>query len=343
MKKFLLSLASFLLISMPAYAVNIDTADNLILSEDLIDDSYFLSGNSKVDGNVLGDLYIFGGSIVINGNIFEDLVVIGGKVQINGNVSGDLRVLGGKVAVFGNVGEDIITAGGQVDISKDSVVDGSILAGAGILTVDGQIKGELRGAFGMLFLNGAIFDDVTVTIEDSIVVDDNAEIFGDLNYSGLIEASIPENVVKGEINFNEFERESVMEDINSLFFLQKLLSFIAAIILMLLMVIFVPRALVKAGDLTKENILRSFGVGLLTLISGLMGSIILMVTVVGIPLGVIVFSVLLIVYYLGKVFVAAWLTSYIFDFKKKKIWVRFRYFVWLALSLFIYYVLIDFF
>ena len=64
-----------------------------------------------------------------------------------------------------------------------------------------------------------------------------------------------------------------------------------------------------------------------------------MVTVVGIPLGVIVFSILLIVYYLGKVFVAAWLTSYIFDFKKKKIWVRFRYFVWLALSLFIYYVL----
>ncbi len=324
---------------MPAYAINVETGDNLVINDDIIDDSYFLSGNAVIKGNVLGDLYIFGGSILIDGNIFEDLVVIGGKVQVNGNVSGDLRVIGGQVSVFGNIGDDLVTAGGQVDIAKDSVVDGSILAGAGILTIDGQVKGELRGVFGMLFLNGTIFDDVTVTIEDSIIIDENAEIYGDLNYSGLIEASIPENAVKGEINFNEFQRESIMEDINGLFLLQKLLSFIAAIILMILIVIFMPRSLVKAGDLTKENILRSFGVGLLTLIAGLMGSIILMVTVVGIPIAIILFSILLIVYYLAKVFVAAWLTSYIFDFKKKKIWVRFRYFLWLALSLFVYYIL----
>ena len=221
MKKFLISLISVFLFSIPAYAINIDTSDNLVINEDLLDDSYFASANAIINGNILGDLYIFGGSIAINGNIFEDLVIIGGKVQINGNVSGDLRVIGGQVSVYGNVGDDLVTAGGQVDIAKDSVIDGSILSGAGILTVDGQVKGELRGAFGMLFLNGKIFDDVTVTIEDRITVNENAEIYGDLNYSGLIEANIPEDTVKGEVNFNKFERESIMEDLNRLIFSSK--------------------------------------------------------------------------------------------------------------------------
>ncbi len=339
MKKFLIVLASVFLFSIPAYAINIETGENLIINDDILDDSYFASGNAQVHGNILGDLYIFGGNIFIKGNIFEDLVVIGGKVNVEGNVSGDLRVIGGQVSVYGNIGDDIVVAGGQIDIAKDSVVDGSILAGAGLLTVDGQVKGELRGAIGMLFLNGKIFDDVTVTIEDSIIVSETAEIYGDLNYSGLIEANIPENVVKGEINFNEFQRESIMDDLNKLFFLQKLLSFIAAMILMILFVILSPRALVKSGELTKENVVKSFGVGLLTLIAGLMGSIVLMVTVVGIPIAIILFSILLIFYYLAKVFVAAWLASYIFDFKRKKIWVRFRYAISLTIALLLYYLL----
>ena len=339
MKKFLISLVALFLFSIPAYAINIETGENLVIDDDLLDDSYFLSGNARINGNILGDLYIFGGSISIEGNVYEDLVVIGGKVKVNGNVTGDLRVIGGQVSVYGNIGDDLVTAGGQVDIAQDAVIDGSVLAGAGILTIDGQVKGELRGAFGMLFLNGKIFDDVNVTIEDSVIISETAEIYGDFNYSGLIEAGIPENVVKGEINFNEFERESIMEDLNRLFFLQKLLSFIASVILMVIFVLFIPKALVKAGDLTRENIVRSFGVGLLTLISGLMGSIILMVTVVGIPLALILFSILLIVYYLAKIFVAAWFVSYIFDFKRKKIWVKFRYALWLSVALLIYYFL----
>ena len=108
---------------------------------------------------------------------------------------------------------------------------------------------------------------------------------------------------------------------------------------MIIFVSLIPKALVQAGDLTRENILRSFGVGLLTLIAGLMGSLILMVTVVGIPLSIILFSLLLIVYYLSKLFVAAWLASYIFDFKRKKIWVKFRYGLWLSLALLVYFIL----
>ena len=57
MKKFLIVLASVFLFSMPAYAINIETGDNLIINDDILDDSYFASANAQVNGNILGDLY----------------------------------------------------------------------------------------------------------------------------------------------------------------------------------------------------------------------------------------------------------------------------------------------
>ena len=46
------------------------------------------------------------------------------------------------------------------------------------------------------------------------------------------------NTVKGEVNFNKFERESVMEDLNRLFFLQKFIRFISSLILMIIFWLF---------------------------------------------------------------------------------------------------------
>jgi len=45
-------------------------------------------------------------------------------------------------------------------------------------------------------------------------------------------------------------------------------------------------------------------------------------------------------FYFAKIFVAAWLSTYIFDYKTKKIWVKSRFFIVLTLALLFYY-LID--
>ncbi len=318
-----------------AFGITMEVADNVLITQNLLDDAYVLAGNSNIEADIFGDLYIGGGSIVINGDVHEDLVVSAGKVTVTGDVFGDLRVLGGQVAIYGNVGDDLVIGGGQVDIGKSSVVAGTLVVGAGVLTIDGQIREEVRGGVGMFFLNGTVDKNVILTVEDTMNISDQASIGGDLKYSSLIETPVPEGVVAGEIKFNKFERESVLEDVTYVFFVQKLLSYFAALILMFIMVMGMPNWLLNAAAETKKNVFKAFGVGLLSIITAVVGSIILMITILGIPIAMIAFALLLILVYISKIVVSAWTVSYFMNFKKKVN--RFKLFGAMALALLVYY------
>ncbi len=337
MKKFLLLfLGAFLFASAPvASAVGFEIAENVVITQNILDDTYVVAGNAIIESEIFGDLYIVGGSVTINNNVHEDLVVIGGRVVVTGDVTGDVRVAGGQVAVYGNVGDDIIIAGGQVDIGKSSVVGGSLISGAGILTVEGEVKEDIRGGMGMLILNGIVGNDVIVTIEDTMSVSDTAVIGGHLKYSALLESTIPENVVKGEIAFNKFERETVLENLTYVFFISKILSLISALILALFLVLLIPKALTRSAKITKDNLLKAFGVGLLTMITAFIAALILLITIVGISAGLVILAMLAIFIYFAKVFVAVWLASYVFNFRRKISHIKL--FGMVALALLAYY------
>lgn len=307
----------FLMTTTPAYAVSLQVGENFNITEPLFDDAYMVAANADVDADISGDLYVTAGQVNINGNILEDLVVGGGRVVVNGNVSGDIRLIGGQIIVNGNVGDDLLVAGGQVDLGRDAVVGGSVIAGAGLLTIDGRVREDVRGGVGALILNGVVERNVVVTIEDTIDIDNDAQIGGNFEYSALIEGSIPDGVVRGKITFNEFQKQSLVEEITYLFLLEKLVSFLAAVLLMLLVVMLMPKALITGAKLTRENILKSFGVGILTLIIALIGFIILMITIVGIPFALIMMAAMIIIMYMAKIFTCAWIGGYILNYNKK--------------------------
>jgi hypothetical protein len=319
MKKFLLLfLGAFLFVSAPvASAVGFEIAENVVITQNILDDTYVVAGNATIESEIFGDLYVIGGNVTINNTVHEDLVVLGGRVVVTGDVTGDLRIGGGQVAVYGNVGDDVLIGGGQVDIGKSSVIGGSLISGAGILTVEGEVKEDIRGGMGMLILNGIVGKDVIVTIEDTMSISDSAVIGGHLKYSALLESTVPPNVVRGEVAFNQFERETVLENLTYIFFISKVLSLISALILALFLVLLIPKALTRSAKITKDNILKTFGVGLLTMIVAFIAALILLVTIVGISVGLVILAILSVFIYFAKVFVSVWLASYVFNFKKK--------------------------
>lgn len=319
MKKLISFFASAFLLatmSMPASALTFQSEDNLNITENLADDAYLSGANVVIDADVAGDLYLFGAQVVINGNVLEDLVIGGGTVKINGDVAGDIRVAGGQVSINGNVGDDVVIAGGQVDINSGAVIDGTVWAGAGILTVDGYIGEELRGGMGGLIFNGEVAGDVSVTLEDTMSISDSAKIGGDFNYSALLEGTVPEGVVAGNITFNKFEN-NIVKDLTYFFFIEKLVSFAGAALLLILLVAFTPNMLKRSALKTRENVFKSFVLGLFVMIGGFLSFIILMVTWVGIPLAMLVLISLIAVSYLAKLFAVAFLGSYLVNYKKK--------------------------
>ncbi len=344
MKKLILLFSGLLLLTLlsstAVFAFELKSGDSVVIDQEVMDDLYLLSGSASIDAPILGDLHVMGGQVTINDNISEDLVVAGGRVVVMGNVEGDIRILGGQVAIYGSVGEDVLVLGGQIDIGQDSVISGSVLAGSGYLSIEGTVMEEVRGGTGMFILNGVVEGDVTMTVEDTINISDEARIGGDLNYTAILETEFPKSVIGGQVNYNQSTPRESVEDIDTTaaFFAFKIVSYVSALIIAFLFVVFAPRLVEKSAKLTSENIIKSFAVGVLTMILAFIGSLILMMTLVGIPIALIISAALVIIFYISKVFVAIWLAGYIVNFRKKKN-LKVKMFFAIMLTLFMYYLL----
>lgn len=313
-------------------------AENLLVPDRVMDDAYLLANSGSVNADITNDLYIAGGNITINGNVGQDLVVAGGKVVVMGDVIGDVRVLGGQVSIYGKVGEDVLAAGGQVDIGKNSFVNGNLYVASGLLTIDGQIKGELKGYMGSLILNGTVGKDADVQVENKFLADPAAKILGNLKYKSRIESKLPAGVVKGQTTFTKVEREDFWKKFTAWYFVSKLFVYASALLLALILVFYAPKFVISAGDKIHKSALKSFGIGLLTIVGVMIGGMVLMMTFIGIPLALIAFAALMISAYMGQIFVASWLGGLMFSYKNGKVDAsKAKIFGIWALALFIYH------
>lgn len=339
MKKYLASIGLSIVLALslvtPAFAYNLETGENIVLNQNLLDDTYVFSGNSTIKADIFGDLYVAGGFVVVDGNVQEDLVVVGGRVTVTGNVGGDLRVLGGTVTVYGNVGDDLITAGGIVDIAKDSIISGDVLIAADRLFLDGTVDGGIRGFLSNLNLNGQIQKDVSLTIQDSLFISNTGRVGGNLEYFSLVESSIPQGAVAGIVEYNDFSKN--LSELFTVFLIYTVKSYLGAILLMFAFVLFAQNALIKSGELARENVSKAFGIGVLSLVLSLITAFILMTTEIGVSISMIILSLFVIMFFVSKVFVAMFFATYVLkDTKKIK---KPRLFGILALMMFVYYLL----
>ncbi len=341
MKKFLLLIPALFIAVLPAAgsasAITFESGDIVTLDTNVLDDAYIYAGNGEINATVFGDLYILGGAVTVNGSIHEDLIAIGAQVKVNGDVMGDVRVGGGQVIINGNIGDDLLAAGAQVDIGKDAVINGTVVAGSMIFTMEGRIKEDLRGTIGTMYLNGLIEGDAILTIEDTIYIEPDARIDGNLKYSALFEASVPNGSVGGKVSYNKFENGDMLKDLTHFTFLQRIVSFLSSVALALLLILLTPQLLIKSAAITNTYVLKALGVGILTVIVGLVSALILMVTIIGVPFAMIILSVFLIIFYFAKIFTAAWIANTFFVKPKKKKGVKLRMILWITLILLAYY------
>ena len=189
----------------------------------------------------------------------------------------------------------------------------------------------------MMLMNGVVDGDVILTVEERLDISDGARIGGDLKYSALIEMKVPEGVVVGDTSFNKFEEQQILQEVTSQYYTFKVISFISALVMLFLLAFLAPKMLISGGHNIKKNPFLAFGLGLAMFIGGILVTIVLMATVVGLPLGLIWLALLLIAFYLARFFTAVWLVNYIIDFARRKNYARTILFGMAAAALLVYY------
>jgi cytoskeletal protein CcmA (bactofilin family) len=98
-------------------------------------------GQVQLNGTVSGDLLAAGGTVTIAGDVEGDLRTSGGQVTLNGSVGEDVIAAGGQTTVQGgaSIEGDLVVSGGQVTMG--GAVAGNIEANAGTYSRTGTVGG----------------------------------------------------------------------------------------------------------------------------------------------------------------------------------------------------------
>ncbi|NEX62372.1 polymer-forming cytoskeletal protein [Noviherbaspirillum galbum] len=266
--------------------------------------AYHASGEVRMTESVPGDLYAVGGRVMLLAPVGEDVAIAGGSVRIDGDVGQDLRVAGGSVDVTGKVGGDLVASGGQVRVGKESVVKGEAALAGGEVTMAGTLERGARIYANRIVIDGPVRGKTELYAQE-ITFAPGARIDGDLHYASRRPlAADARGKVSGSIVQEEEPRawEERAHRRAGGFHPFFILSMFACG--MLLQAVF-PNAIAGVRQSMTSAPLKSIGIGLALLFTLPPLGVLLLVTLVGIPLGLGVFALyplLLLLGYLAAAF-----------------------------------------
>ncbi len=222
MKKICSAIAVLTLLALPvcqAQAAIYMGDETIFVEQPLNGDTYAAGAKVVIDSSVDGDLIVGGGDVTIGGNISEDLMAAGGEIRVRGAIGDDARIFGGDIQVASDVDGDLITFGGRIEVGRDAVVGGDVVINGGEVTLNGDVAGDVMVNGGVLYLNSTIFGNLktyggeihisgdvrgdSTIVVDKITLSDSTSFGGNVTYwskSGEIDF---DSVTTGTVTFDE--------------------------------------------------------------------------------------------------------------------------------------------
>ena len=269
-------------------------------------DLYAADAEVRILGRLAGDLVAVGDMVLVDGQVDGDMFAVGWTVDLLGPIGDSTRVVGDQVIANTTIDGDLLAAAYRLLILESAVIRGGVAAAAGTLEIEGTVEKDLRAVAGEIVLRGAVLGDANV-IADRIDLAPGSRIDGDLDYRTRVPLS-PEAAarVAGTVRYKEPSDED--DDgggvVGSLLFWgwqtgAALLAGMLAVALSRRVVQELVSAL--AGETTLGGLL-GFGAFLIVPV----GAVVVMMTVVGLPIGIIAVLLFGVALYLAKLPIAVW-------------------------------------
>lgn len=314
---FMLAFMLTLLGASAASAADFRTDTSITIGEgEVIDDDLYLLGTTLIiNGTVTGDVFAAGTTIRINGTVNGNVSLVGESVTIDGTVSQGARVAANDFSISGSVGQDLVLLGNTTFVGSSAVIGRDLILTVSSMTIDGTIERRIAGVADMVTHNGSVGAEFDISVGD-LIITDGASIGGDLTYRSEKEAEIAGGAEIGGETTQEMAAET--DDIDVGFSFDSIAFGVAGLIMTAvygtaLLLIF-PRLSVTASNQLLENPLMSIGMGIVFLIVVPIVSILVMITVIGIPLGLIALLLYGIALFSAQVFVGMTIGRLILSF-----------------------------
>ncbi len=271
---------------------------------------FFTGKLVKVDGNVEGTTFACGQEVRINGTINGDLFVAAQTISIKGKINGNIYAAGQNLRIGTQSTGDVFAAGQTIDIAKESVIGRDLFASGQRISLDGTVKRDFRSESSEVVISGSINRNAELGAVNISLLD-GALISGNLSYKSANQAEFaPEAKVRGLTDWQHIKTSPNPEKSTpASSFFNILLSIASALLIWYLVKIWRPELWAGIARPIAEQPLKTIGIGVLAFLLTPPLIILLMITVIGLPLGIILGLMYGITLYLSKIIVAVFVGS----------------------------------
>lgn len=305
MRKAVLSLMVCFLVMIalvpPALAADVKGGSRVIVAAgEVVDDDVIASGVSvEIRGTVKGDVIAFAQSVAVDGTVEGNLVVFAAATDVAGRVGGSIYAASEDVRITGTVGGSAVIFGANQTIGPGAAIGRNWVAFGSRAESRGRIGRGVRAFAGSLLLGGSVAGDVNAWTE-GLTLAEGAEIAGGVTYRSHVEAVVEPGARTGEITWipetygPDFDRgplRAVRQGIRFTGFL------LAGLILLALF----PRLRLRYHQAVATKPWQTPIAGLVVLLVVPLASVLVMMTMVGLPLGLIALATYPVAIYAGQV------------------------------------------
>jgi cytoskeletal protein CcmA (bactofilin family) len=279
-----------------------------VAAGETINDSLLAAGDTiAIDGSVNGDLLAFGRSVTVRGNVTGNLITAGETINIEGTIGGSVIGAGRGVSLLrSRVGQNLYGFGRDIDIDTAAEVVGNAVAFGESIDMDGRVGVDLNGFAGTIRISGAVQGDVqgyatNVTLLPSARV--GGDVTAHVDSSDDLEIASGA-VVGGNVDTQLVEREQRRNRYETVgYYVRQIVGLGASFLVGLLLLTLFP-ALREASLPSAVAVLRSGGIGLAAAVTLPVAALLLCVTIVGIPIGILTFVLGAIGLFLSKIVIS---------------------------------------
>jgi cytoskeletal protein CcmA (bactofilin family) len=273
-----------------------------------VDDDIFAAGNDLDFDTVVAEMIVAAGASLRFKDINADDLILaaGASLRFEDVEAEELILAGGELSFSGQVEDDIVAATcpfcpihGRLRLKERAQIgDDARLAGREVV-VDGRVDGNLYAAGQRVELSGKVGGDAAIEAE-RIVLGSGARIAGDLRYASPNELEIRDGAsVAGEIIQVEpripFDREGPEHPV-WIAVLVMLGFFLALLVLGVALQLAIPGILIGSTEAVSKGPWACLGRGLVLALLAPAVAALLMFTVIGTPIGILIFAALVLLY-----------------------------------------------
>ncbi len=289
----------------------------------------------KIEG-AKEEVFAIGENIRIEGILKSEFIGVGKEIEGNFKIEGDFLSVGLNQKISAIIKNDFYYLGNHLSFFDGKTGNSFTCMARSVIIENSEINGDLRIMANKIFIKNlnvhqktliyggkvkisGVFKNIILHGEE-IEIEKGTKILGDLIYYSPYQISFEGAEIKGKIEWKKSYSEKLKEKTAFIKKLKFLYSFLSLAFPYFLLLLFAPNLLKSTTITSGKNFIKSFAIGIFLIFTFSFFIMIFLITIVGLPTGLILITFFVSCLYISRGFIFIFLAQKIFyKFKENKI------------------------